>query len=85
MYFLLWLVVLGVVGGLFGGKLMTGNAHGRILDILMGFGGALVIGMWADSLGRLGLWGLAFASVSALLGAMLLTVLIAFMNGRKYA
>lgn len=85
MYFLVWLVVLGVVGGLFGGRLMTGKAHGRILDILMGFGGALVIGMWADPLGGLGLWGFAFASVSALLGATLLTVLTAFMNGRKYA
>lgn len=85
MYFLVWLVVLGVVGGLLGGKLMMGKAHGRILDILMGFGGALVIGMWADPLGGLGLWGFVFASVSALLGATLLTVLTAFMNGRKYA
>jgi len=85
MYFLSWLAVLGVIGGLFGGRFMTGNAHGRIVDILMGFGGAVVIGMWADPLGARGLWGFAFASVSALLGAMLLTVLTAFMNGRRYA
>jgi uncharacterized membrane protein YeaQ/YmgE (transglycosylase-associated protein family) len=85
MYFLLWVVVLGVVGGLFGGKFMIGNAHGRILDIFMGFGGAAVIGAWAHPLGGLGLWGFAFASVSTLLGAILLTVLAAFMNGRKYA
>ena len=86
LYFLLWLVGLGVVGGSFGRQAHDReSAHGRILDILMGFGGALVIGMWADPLGGLGLSGFAFASVSALLGATLLTVLTAFMNGRKYA
>jgi uncharacterized membrane protein YeaQ/YmgE (transglycosylase-associated protein family) len=83
--FLLWFPALGAVGGWLGGKLMIGRAHGRILDVFMGFGGAVVVGIWTDLLARLGLWGFVFASVSALLGAMVLTVLTAFMNGRKYA
>jgi len=80
MYFLLWFVALGAVGGWLSGKLMIGRSHGRILDILMGFGGAVVVGICTDSLGRF-----VFASVSALLGAIVLTVLTAFMNGRTYA
>jgi uncharacterized membrane protein YeaQ/YmgE (transglycosylase-associated protein family) len=85
MYLLVWFVALGAIAGWLSGKLMIGRSHGRILDIIMGFGGAAVVGIWTDSLGELGLWGFVFASVSALLGAMMLTVLTAFMNGRKYA
>ena len=85
MYFWLWIVMLGGTGGWLAGKLMTGKAHGQIMDVFMGLGGAVVIGLWADPLGGLGLWGFAYASVSALLGAMLLTGLTALMNGRKYA
>jgi uncharacterized membrane protein YeaQ/YmgE (transglycosylase-associated protein family) len=85
MDFLLWFLALGAIGGWLGGKLMIGRSHGQILDVFMGFGGAVVVGIWTDSLGRLGLWGFVFASVSALLGALMLTVLTAFMNGRKYA
>jgi uncharacterized membrane protein YeaQ/YmgE (transglycosylase-associated protein family) len=85
MYFLLWFVALGIVGGWFSGKLMTGNSHSRVMDVIMGVGGGVAIGVSTGSLGGLGLWGFAYASVSALLGGVLLTVLIAFMNGRKYA
>ena len=86
MYFLLWFVALGIVGGWFSGKVMAGNSHhGRVMDVLMGLGGAVVTGITAGSLVRLGLWGFVYSSVCALLGATLLTVLIAFMNGRKYA
>jgi uncharacterized membrane protein YeaQ/YmgE (transglycosylase-associated protein family) len=85
MLFLLWFVALGMVGGWFSGKLMTGSSHGQIVDISMGLGGAIVIGIWTGSIGGLGFWGFVFASVSALLGAVLLAVLTAFINGRKYA
>jgi uncharacterized membrane protein YeaQ/YmgE (transglycosylase-associated protein family) len=85
MYFWLWIVTIGITGGWFAGKLMTGRAYGRVMDVFMGLGGAVAIGMWADPLGGLGLWGFVYSSVSALLGAMLLTGLTAFMNGRRYA
>jgi uncharacterized membrane protein YeaQ/YmgE (transglycosylase-associated protein family) len=85
MYFLIWFAALGIVGGWFGGKVMTGNSHGRTMDVFMGLGGAIVAGISTGSLAGLGLWGFVYASVSALLGAALLTALTAFMNGRKYA
>ena len=85
MYFLLWFVALGIVGGWFSGKVMAGNSHGRVMDVLMGLGGAVVTGIAAGSLVRLGLWGFVYSSVCALLAAALLTALTAFMNGRKYA
>lgn len=85
MYFWLWIVTLGVTGGWLAGKLMPAKAGGRVVDVFMGFGGAVVIGLWADPLGGLGSWGLVYASVAALLGAVLLTGITAFMNGRKYA
>jgi uncharacterized membrane protein YeaQ/YmgE (transglycosylase-associated protein family) len=85
MYFLLWFVALGIVGGWSSGKVMAGNSPGRVMDVLMGLGGAVVTGITAGSLVRLGLWGFIYSSVCALLAAVLLTALIAFMNGRKYA
>ena len=82
---MLWFVALGIVGGWFSGKVMTGNSHGRVMDVLMGLGGAVVTGIATGSVVGLGLWGFVYASVSALLGAVLLTAFTAFVNGRKYA
>jgi uncharacterized membrane protein YeaQ/YmgE (transglycosylase-associated protein family) len=85
MYFWLWFVALGMVGGWFSGKVMAGTSHGRVLDVLMGLGGAVVTGITTGSSITLGFWGFAYASFSALLGAVLLTAFTAFVNGRKYA
>jgi uncharacterized membrane protein YeaQ/YmgE (transglycosylase-associated protein family) len=85
MYFLLWFVALGIVGGWFSGKVMEGNSHGPVMDVLMGLSGAVATGITAGSLVRMGLWGFVYSSVCALLAAALLTAFAAFMNGRKYA
>jgi hypothetical protein len=55
------------------------------MDVLMGLGGAVVTGITTGSSITLGFWGFAYASFSALLGAVLLTAFTAFVNGRKYA
>jgi uncharacterized membrane protein YeaQ/YmgE (transglycosylase-associated protein family) len=85
MYFLLWIVALGIVGGWLSGKLMKGDSFGRSMDIVMGLGGAVGVGVTIGSLGVPGLWGFVYATAVTLLGATLLTALAAFVNGRKYA
>ena len=85
MHFWLWFVALGIVGGWSSGKVMAGTSHGRGMDVLMGLGGAVVTGITTGSSITLGFWGFAYASFSALLGAVLLTAFTAFVNGRKYA
>lgn len=85
MYFLSWIAALGIVGGLLGGKLMKGDSFGRSMDIVMGLGGAVGVGLTVGSLGVPGVWGFAYATAVTLLAATLLTALAAFVNGRKYA
>ena len=85
MYFLLWLIALGTVGGWLSGKLMKGASYGRVMDIVMGLGGAVGVGLMINSLDLRGIWGFTYATASALVGAVLLTVLAGFANGKKYA
>lgn len=85
MFFLLWLIALGTVVGWLSGKLMTGTSYGRVMDIVMGLGGAVGAGILTSSLDLRGIWGFTYATASALVGAVLLTVLAGFANGKEYA
>jgi uncharacterized membrane protein YeaQ/YmgE (transglycosylase-associated protein family) len=80
----LFLIVLGIGGGWFTGKVLKGNKYGPFMDMVMGIAGALATGLlmtrFAVFSGRNGMLSVAFV---ALLGAVLMTVLTAFINGRK--
>jgi uncharacterized membrane protein YeaQ/YmgE (transglycosylase-associated protein family) len=84
-YFVLWLIALGTVGGWLSGKLMKGTSYGRVMDIVMGLGGAVGAGIIASFLDLRGIWGFTYATASALVGAVLLTLLTGFANGKEYA
>jgi uncharacterized membrane protein YeaQ/YmgE (transglycosylase-associated protein family) len=84
-YFLLWIIALGVVGGSLGGKLMKGGSYGWVMDTILGLGGAVGLGMTIGSLDVPGLWGFCYATTVAMSGAVLLTVGGAFINGKQYA
>ena len=79
MYFLAWIVI-GAVVGWGAGRVFQGNGYGRLMDILMGIGGAVVGGLLTSSAG---FGGIVLKALVAMVGAALLTVLAAYVNGRR--
>jgi len=82
MYFLAWIVI-GAVVGWGAGRVFQGNGYGPFMDALMGIGGAVVGGLLARSAGFVGYGGTIITSLVAMVGAALLTVLAAYVNGRR--
>jgi uncharacterized membrane protein YeaQ/YmgE (transglycosylase-associated protein family) len=81
MYIATW-IVLGALAGWATGRFLKGNQYGPGVDIIMGIAGAL----GGESLMQYGFPGrfeIVSATLSALMGAVVLTVLTAFANGRK--
>ena len=82
MYVLLW-IVLGAFAGWVTGRLLKGNQFGPWVDIVMGIAGALggeSLIHYGDFPGH---FEIVSTTLSAILGAVVLTVLTAFVNGRK--
>ncbi len=48
MYLLSWIVV-GLVAGWLGGKILKGDGYGTVMDIAMGIGGAVAGGLLMQS------------------------------------
>lgn len=82
MYLLAWIVI-GAVVGWGAGKVFQGNGYGRLMDILMGIGGAVVGGFSMTFAGRGGYGGTIITTLVAMVGAVLLTVFAAYVNGRR--
>jgi len=81
MYLLAWIFI-GVVVGWAAGRVLQGEGYGRSMDVLMGVGGAVAGGFLMRSAGFGGYGGAIFTTMVALIGAVLLTVLTAYVNGR---
>jgi len=82
MYLLAWIVV-GAVVGWGAGRVFQGNGYGPLLDTLMGIGGG-VVGGFVMSFAVLGGYrGTIIITLVAMVGAVLLTVLAAYVNGRR--
>jgi uncharacterized membrane protein YeaQ/YmgE (transglycosylase-associated protein family) len=82
MYLLAWIVI-GAVVGWGAGKVFQGNGYGPFMDILMGVGGSVVGGLAMRSVGLGGYGGTIITTLVAMVGAVLLTVLVAYVNGRR--
>jgi uncharacterized membrane protein YeaQ/YmgE (transglycosylase-associated protein family) len=82
MYLLAWIVV-GAVVGWGAGRVFQGNGYGPIMDTLMGIGGAVVGGFAMSSADVAGYGGTIITTLVAMVGAVLLTVLAAYVNGRR--
>jgi uncharacterized membrane protein YeaQ/YmgE (transglycosylase-associated protein family) len=82
MYILLW-IALGALAGWITGRLLNGNQYGPLVDIVMGIAGALGGGLLIHYGGFPGRFEIVSTTLSAILGAVALTVLAAFVNGRK--
>jgi uncharacterized membrane protein YeaQ/YmgE (transglycosylase-associated protein family) len=82
MYFLSWIIV-GLVAGWSAGKILKGNGYGPLMDIAIGIGGAVAGGFLMRSAGFGGYGGAIVTTMVAMIGAVLLTVLTAYVNGRR--
>jgi len=81
MVLLLW-IPMGFVVGWLAGKSVEGKGYGRLLDLLMGAGGAIVGGTVIRTAGHPGYGGAVLATFAAICCAAALTILASMANGR---
>ena len=75
MSFLAW-IILGLVAGFIGSKIVNKRGEGLVLDILLGIVGAVLGGWLFQKLGMAGITGLNIYSICvAILGSILFLVL----------
>lgn len=82
MYLIAWILV-GAVVGWGAGRVFQGNGYGPFMDALMGVGGAVVGGLLTRSVRFGGYGGTIITALVAMIGAALVTVLAAYVNGRR--
>jgi uncharacterized membrane protein YeaQ/YmgE (transglycosylase-associated protein family) len=82
MYFLSWIIV-GLIAGWSAGKILKGNGYGPLTDITIGIGGAVAGGFVMRAAGFSGYGGTIYATLVAIIGAVLLTLLVGYTNGRR--
>jgi uncharacterized membrane protein YeaQ/YmgE (transglycosylase-associated protein family) len=82
MYLPSWIFV-GLAVGWLAGKMLKGEAYGPLLDIAMGIGGAVAAGFLMRSAGFSGFRRIAITTLAAMVGAVLLTLMAGFVNGRR--
>jgi len=82
MYLLSWIII-GLVAGWSAGKILKGNGYGPLMDIVIGIGGAVGGGALMRSAGFSSNQGTIYTTLVAMIGAVLLTLLVGFVNGRS--
>ena len=82
MYFLSW-IVLGALAGLITGRILRGNQFGPTMDLVIGVAGAVGGGFLSLYGGLPGRFEVVSTTLSAISGAVILTAVMAFINGRK--
>jgi uncharacterized membrane protein YeaQ/YmgE (transglycosylase-associated protein family) len=83
MSFLAW-IVLGLVAGFIGSKLVNKSGEGFLLDILLGIVGAVVGGWLFSSFGAAGVTGLnLYSLLVAVVGAVVFLVVYHAIVGRR--
>jgi uncharacterized membrane protein YeaQ/YmgE (transglycosylase-associated protein family) len=83
MSFLAW-IILGLIAGFIGSKLVNRRGEGVLLDILLGIVGAFVGGWLFTSFGRVGVTGLnLYSMVVAVIGAVVVLVLYHALSRRR--
>jgi uncharacterized membrane protein YeaQ/YmgE (transglycosylase-associated protein family) len=84
MSFLAW-IILGLVAGFIGSKLVNRRGEGVVLDILLGIVGAFVGGWLFSVFGRAGVTGLnLYSMVVAVIGAVVVLVIYHALSRRRF-
>jgi uncharacterized membrane protein YeaQ/YmgE (transglycosylase-associated protein family) len=83
MYFVSWIIV-GLVAGWSAGKALKGRTYGAFTDIAMGICGAVASGVLMGFAGFGGGYGGTIVTTFvAMIGAVLLTLLVGLVKGRR--
>jgi uncharacterized membrane protein YeaQ/YmgE (transglycosylase-associated protein family) len=82
MYLVSWIFI-GLAAGWLVGKTLKGDAYGPLIGIVMGVGEAVAAGFIMRSAGFVGYRGIFLTTFVAMIGAVLLTLLVGFVNGRR--
>jgi uncharacterized membrane protein YeaQ/YmgE (transglycosylase-associated protein family) len=82
MQLLLWMMI-GLVAGWLAGKVLKGDGYGPFMDLVMGIGGAVAGGLLMLSAGIKGYGGTIATTLVAMIGAVLLTLVAGFVNGKR--
>jgi uncharacterized membrane protein YeaQ/YmgE (transglycosylase-associated protein family) len=80
---ILWWIIVGLIAGWATGKLMKGSGYGTFMDIVVGIVGAIVGGFIMRALGFVDQGGMIYTILVAIAGAVLLTVLIRLVTGKR--
>ena len=75
MFYLLWVIIIGILAGWIAGKIMHGKGFGLLGDLVVGVVGSL-LGSFIFGLLGLGAYGLIGRLVVAVVGAVILLWLI---------
>ena len=82
MFLLSWILA-GCAIGWSVGKALKGNGYGPVMDVVLGVGGAVAGGLFIQSAGLGGYGGTIMTTLVAVIGAVLMTVLVGLVNGRR--
>jgi uncharacterized membrane protein YeaQ/YmgE (transglycosylase-associated protein family) len=72
MFWLLWVILVGLIAGWAAGKIMKGSGYGPLMDIALGIVGAIVGGFLVRLVGFAPMGGLISSIITATLGAVVL-------------
>ena len=72
MFWLLWVIIVGLIAGWLAGKIMGAGGYGPVMDILLGIAGAIVGGFLLRLLGLYSSGGLISEIIVATIGAVFL-------------
>jgi len=81
--FILWWIIVGLIAGWLTGKLMKGSGYGTFMDIVVGIVGAVIGGFVMRALGFADQGGMIYTILVAIGGAVLLTMLIRLITGKR--
>ncbi len=83
MSILAW-IILGLIAGFIGSKIVNRSGQGLVLDIVLGIVGAIVGGFIFDAVGQVGVTGLnLYSLVVAVIGAVVVLVVYHAVAGRR--
>ena len=83
MSILAW-IILGLVAGFIGSKIVNRSGQGVVLDIVLGIVGAIVGGFIFDAVGQVGVTGLnLYSLIVAVIGAIVVLVIYHAVAGRR--
>jgi uncharacterized membrane protein YeaQ/YmgE (transglycosylase-associated protein family) len=72
MFWLLWVIIVGLIAGWAAGKIMGAGGYGTVIDIILGIAGAVVGGFLISLVGLHSSGGLISEIVVATIGAVFL-------------